>query len=102
MNAIPARVAGVERLVMTVPTPKGQVNPLVLYAAKLAGIETVYRFGGAQAIAALAYGTETIEPVDKITGPGNAFVAEAKRQLYGRVLPVHLEKAGLRSDALID
>ena len=85
MNAIPAAVAGVERLVMTVPTPKGEVNPLVLYAAKLAGVETVYRLGGAQAIAALAYGTETIEPVDKITGPGNAYVAAAKRQVFGQV-----------------
>ena len=85
MNAIPAAVAGVERLVMTVPTPRGEVNPLVLYAAKLAGVKTVYRLGGAQAIAALAYGTETIEPVDKITGPGNAYVAAAKRQVFGQV-----------------
>ena len=85
MNAIPAAVAGVERLVMTVPTPRGEVNPLVLYAARLAGIETIYRIGGAQAIAALAYGTETIEPVDKITGPGNAYVAAAKRQVFGQV-----------------
>ncbi|MDA8586647.1 histidinol dehydrogenase [Rhodobacteraceae bacterium] len=85
MNAIPAAVAGVKRLVMTAPTPGGVVNPLVLFAAKLAGVETVYRLGGAQAIAALAYGTETIEPVDKITGPGNAYVAEAKRQVFGQV-----------------
>ncbi len=85
MNAIPASVAGVERLVMTVPTPRGEVNPLVLVAAKLAGVETIYRLGGAQAIAALAYGTETIEPVDKITGPGNAYVAAAKRQVFGQV-----------------
>ncbi|MCB2110184.1 MAG: histidinol dehydrogenase [Defluviimonas sp.] len=85
MNAIPARVAGVERLVICCPTPDGAVNPLVLLAAQLAGVDTVYRIGGAQAIAALAYGTETIEAVDKITGPGNAYVAAAKRQVFGRV-----------------
>lgn len=85
MNAIPAQVAGVERLVICAPTPGGKVNPLVLYAARLAGVDTVYRIGGAQAIAALAYGTETIAPVDKITGPGNAFVAAAKRRVFGQV-----------------
>ncbi|KFI32784.1 histidinol dehydrogenase [Haematobacter missouriensis] len=85
MNAIPARVAGVERLVICAPTPGGKVNPLVLLAARLAGVETVYRIGGAQAIAALAYGTETIRPVDKITGPGNAYVAAAKRRVFGKV-----------------
>jgi len=85
MNAIPAKVAGVERLVIACPTPGGAVNPLVLLAAQLAGVDTVYRIGGAQAIAALAYGTETIAPVDKITGPGNAFVAAAKRRVFGRV-----------------
>lgn len=85
MNAIPARVAGVERLVICVPTPDGVVNPLVLLAAELAGVDEIYRIGGAQAIAALAYGTETIRPVDKITGPGNAYVAAAKRQVFGRV-----------------
>jgi histidinol dehydrogenase len=85
MNAIPARVAGVERLVIACPTPDGRVNPLVLLAARLAGVDVVYRIGGAQAIAALAYGTETITPVDKITGPGNAFVATAKRRVFGRV-----------------
>ncbi len=85
MNAIPAQVAGVERLSICAPTPDGKVNPLVLYAARLAGVETVYRIGGAQAIAALAYGTETIPKVDKITGPGNAFVAAAKRRVYGTV-----------------
>lgn len=85
MNAIPARVAGVGRLVICVPTPDGVVNPLVLLAAQLAGVDEIYRVGGAQAIAALAYGTETIAPVDKITGPGNAFVAAAKRQVFGRV-----------------
>ena len=85
MNAIPALVAGVERLVICVPTPDGIVNPLVLLAAQLAGVETVYRIGGAQAIAAMAYGTETIEPVDKITGPGNAYVAAAKRRVFGKV-----------------
>ena len=85
MNAIPAQVAGVERLVMTAPTPDSKVNPLVLLAARLSGIQTVYRIGGAQAVAALAYGTETIQPVDKITGPGNAFVAAAKRRVFGKV-----------------
>lgn len=85
MNAIPAQVAGVERLVMTVPTPDGAVNPLVLLAARLSGVETIYRIGGAQAIAALAYGTTTIQPVDKITGPGNAYVAAAKRRVFGKV-----------------
>ena len=85
MNAIPAKVAGVERRVMVVPTPDGKLNPLVLAAAHLAGITEVYRVGGAQAVAALAYGTETIAAVDMIVGPGNAYVAEAKRQVYGRV-----------------
>ncbi|WP_341860904.1 histidinol dehydrogenase [Gymnodinialimonas sp. 57CJ19] len=85
MNAIPAAVAGVERLVICAPTPDGVVNPLVLLAAKLSGVDTVYRIGGAQAIAAMAYGTETIAPVDKITGPGNAFVAAAKRRVFGKV-----------------
>ena len=85
MNAIPAQVAGVERLVICAPTPGGQANPLVLLAAKLSGVDTVYRIGGAQAIAALAYGTATIAPVDKITGPGNAYVAAAKRRVFGRV-----------------
>ena len=85
MNAIPAKVAGVGRLAITVPTPDGVVNPLVLMAAHLAGVDEIYRIGGAQAIAALAYGTETIPPVDKITGPGNAFVAAAKRRVFGKV-----------------
>jgi histidinol dehydrogenase len=85
MNAIPARVAGVERLVMVTPTPKGEVNPLVLAAAEIAGVDEVWRIGGAQAIAALAYGTDRIKPVDVVVGPGNAWVAEAKRQLYGVV-----------------
>lgn len=85
MNAIPAQVAGVERLVICAPTPDGVANPLVLLAARLSGVETVYRIGGAQAIAAMAYGTDTIAPVDKITGPGNAFVAAAKRRVFGRV-----------------
>jgi histidinol dehydrogenase len=83
MNAIPAKVAGVERLVMVVPTPGGEVNPAVLAAAYLAGVSEVYRVGGAQAVAALAYGTGTIAPVAKIVGPGNAYVAEAKRQVFG-------------------
>ena len=85
MNAIPAKVAGVERLVMVVPTPDGKINPLVLAAAKLAGVDEIYRIGGAQAVAALAYGTATIRPVDKIVGPGNAYVAAAKRQVFGIV-----------------
>jgi len=85
MNAIPARVAGVDRLVMVVPTPDGVLNPLVLAAAELAGISEIYRIGGAQAVAALAYGTATIAPVDKIVGPGNAYVAAAKRRVFGRV-----------------
>lgn len=85
MNAIPARVAGVKTLVMAVPAPDGEINPLVLAAAKIAAVDTVYRIGGAQAIAALAYGTETITPVDKIVGPGNAYVAMAKRQVFGKV-----------------
>ncbi len=85
MNAIPARVAGVERLVMTVPAPGGVLNPLVLAAARLLGIDEIYRVGGAQAVAALAYGTATICPVDKIVGPGNAYVAAAKRRVFGRV-----------------
>ena len=85
MNAIPAAVAGVSRVVMAVPTPDGETNPLVLAAAHLAGVTEIYRIGGAQAVAALAFGTDTIAPVDKITGPGNAFVAEAKRQVYGTV-----------------
>ena len=85
MNAIPANVAGVERLVITVPTPEGVINPLVLLAARLSGVNEIYRVGGAQAVAALAYGTETITPVDKITGPGNAYVAAAKRRVFGKV-----------------
>jgi histidinol dehydrogenase len=85
MNAIPAQVAGVKDLAICAPTPDGKANPLVLLAARLSGVETVYRIGGAQAIAALAYGTETIKPVDKITGPGNAYVAAAKRRVFGKV-----------------
>ena len=85
MNAIPAQVAGVGRLVICAPTPDGAVNPLVLLAARLSGVDTVYRIGGAQAVAAMAYGTETISPVDKITGPGNAYVAAAKRRVFGKV-----------------
>ncbi|AUM73376.1 histidinol dehydrogenase [Paracoccus jeotgali] len=85
MNAVPARVAGVERLVVCVPTPDGVINPLVLLACELAQVDEIYRIGGAQAIAAMAYGTDSIPPVDKITGPGNAYVAAAKRQVFGRV-----------------
>src|SRR5450830_1506188 len=85
MNAIPAKVAGVERLVMTVPAPDGILNPLVLAAAHMLGIAEIYRIGGAQAVAALAYGTSTIAPVDKIVGPGNAYVAAAKRRVFGVV-----------------
>ena len=85
MNAIPASVAGVKRIAMCVPTPDGALNPLVFAAAKLSGISEIYRIGGAQAVAALAYGTATIAPVDKITGPGNAYVAAAKRRVFGQV-----------------
>lgn len=85
MNALPARVAGVGRIAMVVPTPGGQLNPLVLAAARRAGVDEVYRIGGAQAVAALAFGTGSIAPVDRIVGPGNAYVAEAKRQVFGRV-----------------
>ncbi len=85
MNALPAKVAGVKRLVMVVPAPEGVLNPAVLVAAQLAGVDEIYTVGGAQAVAALAYGTDMIAPVDKIVGPGNAYVAEAKRQVFGRV-----------------
>ncbi|HEY1475753.1 MAG TPA: histidinol dehydrogenase [Pseudolabrys sp.] len=85
MNAVPAKVAGVPRLVMVVPAPDGKLSPLVLAAAKLSGVDEVYRIGGAQAVAALAYGTETIRPVAKIVGPGNAYVAAAKRLVFGQV-----------------
>jgi len=85
MNAVPAKVAGVPRVVMVVPAPDGKLNPLVLAAAKLAGVDEIYRVGGAQAVAALAYGTETIKPVSKIVGPGNAYVAAAKRVVFGTV-----------------
>lgn len=85
MNALPAKAAGVRRLVMVTPTPNGEVNPLVLAAAHVAGVDEIWRVGGAQAIAALAYGTQKIAPVDVVTGPGNAWVAEAKRQIYGVV-----------------
>jgi histidinol dehydrogenase len=85
MNAVPAKVAGVPRIVMVVPAPDGALNPLVLAAAQLAGIDEIYRVGGAQAVAALAYGTATIKPVAKIVGPGNAFVAAAKRIVFGKV-----------------
>ncbi len=85
MNAVPAKVAGVSRIVMAVPAPEGRINPLVLAAAKLAGVDEIYRVGGAQAIAALAYGTQTIAPVAKIVGPGNAYVAAAKRRVFGTV-----------------
>ena len=85
MNAVPAKVAGVPRVAMVVPAPGGQLNPLVLAAAKLAGVDEIYRVGGAQAVAALAYGTETIAPVAKIVGPGNAYVAAAKRLVFGKV-----------------
>jgi histidinol dehydrogenase len=85
MNAVPAKVAGVDRVVMVVPAPDGRINPLVLVAARLAGVDELYRVGGAQAIAALAFGTATIRPVYKIVGPGNAYVAAAKRQVFGTV-----------------
>ncbi|GAX36920.1 histidinol dehydrogenase [Nodularia sp. NIES-3585] len=85
MNALPAKIAGVERIVMAVPMPRGEINPAVLAAAQIAGVKEIYSIGGAQAIAALAYGTESLIPVDKIVGPGNAYVAEAKRQVFGTV-----------------
>ncbi|NWG25598.1 MAG: histidinol dehydrogenase [Pseudorhodoplanes sp.] len=85
MNAVPSKVAGVPRIVMVVPSPDGQLNPLVLAAAKLGGVHEIYRIGGAQAVAALAYGTRTVKPVAKIVGPGNAYVAAAKRLVFGKV-----------------
>ena len=85
MNAVPAAVAGVERRVIVVPAPDGYVSPMVLAAARIAGVDEIWRVGGAQAVAALAYGTDSIRPVDKIVGPGNAYVAAAKRQVYGTV-----------------
>src|ERR1700689_2443976 len=85
MNAVPARAANVGRVAMCVPSPDGVLNPLVLAAARRGGVSEIYRVGGAQAVAALAYGTATIQPVDRIVGPGNAYVAEAKRQVFGRV-----------------
>jgi histidinol dehydrogenase len=85
MNAVPAKVAGVERIAMTVPTPRGAIDPMVLAAARLVGIDEIHRVGGAQAVAALAYGTRSIAPVDKVVGPGNAYVAAAKRLVFGRV-----------------
>jgi histidinol dehydrogenase len=85
MNAVPAKVAGVERIAMVVPTPNGEINPAILAAAQIAGVTEIYRIGGAQAVAALAYGTESIARVDKVTGPGNAYVATAKRQVFGQV-----------------
>ena len=85
MNIVPAKVAGVSRIVMVVPTPGGVLNPLVMLAAKIAGADELWRIGGAQAVAALAYGTQSIKPVDKITGPGNAYVAAAKRRVFGQV-----------------
>ncbi|MGD4318504.1 histidinol dehydrogenase, partial [Xanthomonas citri pv. citri] len=85
MNALPAKVAGVGQIIMVVPAPHGELNPLVLAAAYLAGVDKVFTIGGAQAVAALAYGTNTIPQVDKITGPGNKFVAAAKRAVFGQV-----------------
>jgi histidinol dehydrogenase len=85
MNAIPAAIAGVERVIMMAPTPDGAVNPLVLLAARISGVQDIYRVGGAQAVAAMAYGTDSIAPVDKIVGPGNAYVAAAKRRVFGHV-----------------
>ena len=85
MNAVPAKVAGCRRLAMVMPTPDGHINPLALAAARIAGVDEIYRVGGAQAIAALAFGTDTIPPVDKIVGPGNAYVAAAKRRVFGIV-----------------
>jgi histidinol dehydrogenase len=96
MNAIPAKVAGVERIVIAVPPTGGDINPLVLVAADIAGVPEIYRISGARAIAALAYGTETIAPVAKIVGPGNAYVAVAKRQVFGQV-GIDLDRRAVRS-----
>ena len=85
MNAIPAKIAGVKEIVMVTPPTGGSVNPAILAAAKIAGVDRIFKIGGAQAVAALAYGTESVPKVDKIVGPGNAYVAEAKRQVFGRV-----------------
>ena len=85
LNVPPAKIAGVKRLVMVVPTPKGNINSLVLAAAKIAGVDDIFRIGGAQAVAALAYGTDSVPAVDKIVGPGNIFVSIAKRLVYGSV-----------------
>lgn len=85
MNAIPAKVAGVPEVVMVVPTPRGEINEIVLAAAAIAGVDRVFTIGGAQAVAALAYGTESVPPVDKIVGPGNIYVATAKRHVFGKV-----------------
>src|SRR3712207_9208519 len=85
MNAVPAKVAGVPRIVMVVPTPRGETNPLVLAAARLAGVDEVFRIGGAQAVAALAYGTESVKPVAQIVGPGNAYEDAAQRRVFGQV-----------------
>src|SRR3546814_18631357 len=98
MNAIPARVAGVDRLTMVTPTPDRRLNPLVLAAAEIAGVDEVWRVGGAQAIAALAYGTDRIRSVDVVVGPGHAWVAEAKRQLYG---PVGIDMVAGPSEILV-
>lgn len=98
MNALPARIAGVDRLVMVVPTPDGVLDPLVLAAARLAGVDEIYRVGGAQAVAALAFGTDTIAAVDKIVGPGNAYVAAAKRQVFG---PVGIDSIAGPSEILV-
>jgi histidinol dehydrogenase len=85
MNAVPAKTAGVKKLVMCVPAPQGKLNPAILAAAHIAGVDAIYKIGGAQAVAAMAFGTQTVPPVDKIVGPGNAYVAEAKRQVFGKV-----------------
>jgi histidinol dehydrogenase len=98
MNAVPAKVAGVPRIVMVVPAPRGELNPLVLAAARLAGVEEIYRIGGAHAVAALAYGTQTVAPVVKIVGPGNAYVAAAKRQVFG---PVGIDSIAGPSEVLV-
>src|SRR5260221_7708594 len=98
MNIVPAKVAGVGRIVMVVPTPGGTLNPLVMLAAEIAGADEVWRIGGAQAVAALAYGTQSIAPVDKIGGPGNAYVAAAKRRVFG---PVGIDMIAGPSEILV-
>ena len=102
MSVLTAKVAGVKRIVATAPPFHGAAHPAIVAAMHLAGADEILVLGGVQAVAAMAIGTQSIAPVDMLVGPGNMFVAEAKRQLYGRVLPIHMDRAGLRNDALVD